>query len=63
MQYVKETGCIVILVTHSLQQARRTADEVLFFRKGQLLEYGPKETVLYHPLQPETRQFLDFYGV
>ena len=63
LQYVKETGCTLILVTHSLQQARRTADEVLFFRKGQLLEYGPKETVLYHPPQPETRQFLDFYGV
>lgn len=63
LQYVRDTGCALILVTHSLQQARRTADEVLFFRSGKLLESGAKETVLYTPTQPETRQFLEFYGV
>ena len=61
--YVKETGCSLILVTHSLQQARRIADEVWYFHKGKLLETGPKERVLYQPVQPETRQFLEFYGV
>ena len=61
--YVKETGCALILVTHSLQQARRIADEVWYFHKGKLLESGPKEQVLYEPEQPETRQFLEFYGV
>ena len=61
--YVKETGCALILVTHSLQQARRIADEVLYFHKGQLLETGAKEQILSSPTMPETRQFLDFYGV
>ena len=61
--YVKETGCSLILVTHSLQQARRIADEVWYFHKGKLLETGLKEQVLYQPVQPETRQFLEFYGV
>ena len=61
--YVKETGCALVLVTHSLQQARRIADEVWYFHKGKLLESGPKEQVLYDPEQPETRQFLEFYGV
>ena len=61
--YVRETGCAMILVTHSLQQARRIADEVLYFHKGSLLETGPKETVLYTPAKAETRQFLEFYGV
>lgn len=61
--YVRETGCAMILVTHSLQQARRIADEVLYFHKGILLETGPKETVLYTPAKAETRQFLEFYGV
>ena len=28
-QYVRDCGCALILVTHSLQQARRLADEVL----------------------------------
>ena len=62
-QYVWETGCALILVTHSLQQARRIADEVLYFHKGKLLEAGPKEQVLYDPQTAETRQFLEFYGV
>ena len=52
----------MILVTHSLQQARRLADEALFFYKGRLLESGPEEQVLYQPAQPENRRFLEFYG-
>lgn len=62
-EYVKETGCALILVTHSLQQARRIADEVFYFHKGRLLESGPKEQVLNRPENPETKQFLEFYGV
>ena len=63
VEYVRETGCTVVLVTHSLQQARRVADEVMYFHKGKLLESGPKAQVLYAPQAPETRQFLEFYGV
>ena len=61
--YVRETGCALILVTHSLQQARRIADEVWYFHKGKLLETGLKEQILYAPSQAETKQFLEFYGV
>ena len=62
LEYTRQTGCVLILVTHSLQQARRIADEALFFHKGTLLESGAAETVLYHPMKPETNQFLRFYG-
>lgn len=62
LKYVRETDCILILVTHSLQQARRVADEAIFFHKGRLLENGPAEYVLYHPALAETRKFLEFYG-
>ena len=61
--YVRETGCALILVTHSLQQARRIADRVWYFHKGRLLEAGDTATVLDSPKQPETRQFLEFYGI
>ena len=61
--YVQETGCAMILVTHSLQQARRIAHQVLYFHKGKLLEYGPREQVLYEPAMPETKGFLEFYGI
>ena len=63
VEYVRETGCALILVTHSLQQARRIADEVWYFHKGTLLEAGAKEQVLDTPERAETKQFLEFYGV
>ena len=62
-QYVQETGCILILITHSLQQAKRIADELLFFHKGVLLEHGAKEQMLSAPIAKEFQQFLDFYGL
>lgn len=62
-RYVQQTQCALILVTHSLQQARRIADAVLYFHQGKLLEAGEKQAVLDHPTRAETRQFLEFYGV
>lgn len=62
VQYVRESGCAMVLVTHSLQQARRIADAVLYFHKGKLLEAGPKNAVLDAPARQETKQFLEFYG-
>ena len=62
-EYVRDTGCSLVLVTHSLQQARRIADEAWYFHKGALLEAGPKEQVLMNPEKAETRGFLEFYGV
>lgn len=61
-RYVQETQCALVLVTHSLRQAQRLADEVLFFHEGKLAEFGRKEKLLGNPEKPETRQFLDFYG-
>ncbi len=62
IKYVKETNCALLLITHSLQQAKRVADVVLYFHKGKLLEHGPTEKMLSLPDMAETRQFLDFYG-
>lgn len=62
LRYTRQTGCALLLVTHSLQQARRVADEALFLHKGSLVETGPAAQVLYHPEKPETQQFLRFYG-
>jgi len=61
-EYVEKTGCALILVTHSLQQARRLADEVWYFHKGVLLESGPVEKVLQGPETEEMKQFLHFYA-
>ena len=58
----RETGCTVILITHSIRQAQRIADRLIFMSKGRLVEYGNAEEVLSSPREEETRRFLDFYG-
>ena len=58
----RETGCALLLVTHSLQQARRAADDALFLDRGRLVEKGQARQVLFRPDRPETKSFLDFYG-
>ena len=60
--YRRETGCAVLLITHDLQQARRVAEEALFFDRGTLWESGAAERVLFAPERAETRRFLAFYG-
>lgn len=61
--YVKETGCALILVTHSIQQARRLSDEILFLRDGELWEAAETEQFLAQPQREETKKFLRFYGI
>ena len=63
LQYQARTGCTVLLVTHSLTQARRLAGQVLFLRDGRLVEQGEAGEVLRHPRCTETREFLDFYAL
>ena len=62
-KYCRETGCAVLLITHSIQQARRLADRALFLHRGELIEQGAVEQLLSTPAREETKQFLEFYGV
>ena len=59
----EETGCTVLLITHSIQQARRLAERIMVFRDGALIEQGDTEGVLSSPSKEQTKNFLDFYGV
>ena len=58
-----EQGCAVLLITHSISQARRLADRVLVLHQGKLVELGDCARVLSSPRQEQTRRFLDFYGL
>ena len=58
-----ETGCAVLLITHSVSQARRIADRLLVLHQGKLIEQGDCRQVLLEPKQEQTRRFLDFYGL
>ena len=60
--YARESGCAVLLVTHSLQQARRMADEAIYLDAGVLCEKGSAKKLLYSPEGESLKQFLAFYG-
>lgn len=57
-----EQGCAILLVTHSIRQARRLADRVIFLQGGRAVERGETEKVLLTPEEPQTKRFLEFYG-
>ncbi|HWH69546.1 MAG TPA: phosphate ABC transporter ATP-binding protein, partial [Candidatus Sulfotelmatobacter sp.] len=46
----------IVIVTHSMGQARRVADQVAFFHSGRLVETGAG--ILHQPQTPELVQFL-----
>ena len=59
----EEQGCAILLITHSISQARRIADRVLVLHQGRLVEQGVCSQVLNQPEQEQTRRFLEFYGL
>ncbi len=48
----------IVIVTHTLRQARRLADHVIFMYLGEVVEAGPAEQVFEHPQQERTRGYL-----
>lgn len=60
--YRDRTGCAVLIVTHSISQAERIADEVLFLSEGRLIERGSPEKLIEHPENEITRRFIEFYS-
>lgn len=61
-KYCTETGCAVLLITHSIGQARRLSDQLLFLQGGKLIEQGQTSPLLSVPQCEETKRFLEFYG-
>ncbi len=51
-------GAKIVMTTHDLAQARRLADEVLFFHQGRLLEQSPAAQFFAEPSSLVARRFL-----
>ncbi len=49
----------VVLVTHTLRQARRLADYVIFMYLGEVVEAGIAQEVFAHPQQARTKEFIE----
>jgi phosphate transport system ATP-binding protein len=48
-----------IIVTHTLRQAKRLADHVVFMYLGEVVEAGPAKEVFGNPQQERTKQYLE----
>lgn len=48
----------IVLVTHSLRQAKRLADYVVFLYLGGLIEHGPAEKFFIEPKDQKTKAYL-----
>ncbi|MGB1586052.1 MAG: phosphate ABC transporter ATP-binding protein PstB [Thermoplasmatota archaeon] len=48
----------IVIVTHSMSQARRVSDRTAFFYKGKLVETGPTENIFTKPAEELTEQYI-----
>jgi phosphate transport system ATP-binding protein len=49
----------IVLAPHNTQQAARMADFAAFFLQGELIEYGPGETIFTHPKDKRTQDYIE----
>lgn len=62
-EYCKETGCTLIMTTHSPAQALRMVEEVIFIEEGRVVEQGKAEHVIHHATNPQTQAFLEHWHI
>jgi phosphate transport system ATP-binding protein len=48
----------IVMVTHSLQQARRIADYVIFMYLGEIVEQGPAKEFFHSPKQELSKKYI-----
>lgn len=48
----------IIVITHSMTEARRIADRVAMFYLGRLVEIGPTDAMFAHPVAQQTQNFI-----
>lgn len=48
-----------VIVTHTLRQAKRLADYVIYMYMGEVMESGPAKEVFTNPKHERTRQYLE----
>lgn len=48
----------IVIVTHSMQQARRISDKTAFFLLGELIEYNNTVDMFTNPSNPQTEEYI-----
>jgi polar amino acid transport system ATP-binding protein len=62
MRNLADEGMTMIVVTHEMSFARRVANWVVVFERGQLLEQGPPQQIFEAPTTERTQEFLSHLG-
>ncbi|AHJ74376.1 amino acid ABC transporter ATP-binding protein [Kosakonia sacchari] len=58
MRSLAREGMTMVVVTHEMGFARKTADRVVFMDQGVIAEQGSPEQIFVNPHNPRTQQFL-----
>jgi phosphate transport system ATP-binding protein len=56
--YELKSDYTIVIVTHNMQQAARVSDYTAFLYLGELIEYGPTETLFTNPREERTEAYL-----
>jgi len=56
---LKEFGIKIIFVTHNILQAKRLADEVIFFDKGKLIEHSNSKEFFLNSKSMKVNNYLN----
>ncbi len=56
--YELKKNYTIVIVTHNMQQAARVSDYTAFLYMGELIEYGPTETLFTNPREEQTEAYL-----
>ena len=48
----------IVIVTHSMQQARRLSDKTAYFHLGSIVEHGPTKEIFENPLDDRTADYV-----
>ena len=58
LQGLQQQGISLLLISHDLRVVQHLCDQVCVLYRGEVVEYGPAETVLRNPVHPYTQKLL-----
>ena len=61
-EYCRDNGSGCIVVTHSIKQAQRIADEIIFMHEGKIEEHASAGSFIQDPQTKLAKDFLEFFG-
>ncbi|SFB22949.1 ABC-type dipeptide/oligopeptide/nickel transport system, ATPase component [Acetitomaculum ruminis DSM 5522] len=58
-QLGKEKNCAIIMVTHNMGIASYISDKIGVMKDGEMVEFGERDRVIYHPQSQYTKELLN----